>query len=272
MRLTITVDVERDLGDKRSFKGIDEGLPFILDQLERFGIKATFFINGEALDYLVKKGFSQRILNGKHEVSSHGYRHIDYRVLPTNTTIYELGLYKEILENTFKRKILGYRSPQFRIDSNIIEALRQLGFLYDSSIFYPNCLSAAKMLRNVRVPYEEIEKVKGSFREFFIPCVPVLKFPCGVLWLTKIGFLPYKFLFKKIRDEHRVIYIHPFDFVDDRISFEYGSLLRKLFYNVNLESTKSLFIKLLKFWHERNVEFFTFEDILNKEVKNEDFN
>ncbi len=267
MRFTISVDVERDLGDKRSFKGIDEGLPFILEQLERFSIKATFFINGEALDYLVKKGFDQRIVNGKHEVASHGFRHIDYRTLPTEKAIYELGQYKEILENTFKRDVLGYRSPQFRIDINLIQILRRLGFLYDSSIFYPNCLSAAKALRNVRVSYGEIKRMESGFREFFIPCIPVFRFPCGILWISKVGFLTYKFLFKKIRDEHRVIYIHPFDFVDDKISFGYGSLPRRLFYSVNLESAKNLFVKLLQFWQKRGVEFFAFEDILSKEVK-----
>ena len=267
MRFTITVDVERDLGDKRSFKGIDEGLPFILDQLERLSIKATFFINGEALDYLVKRGFDRRITDGKHEVASHGFRHIDYRTLPTETAIYELGQYKEILENTFKREVLGYRSPQFRVDINIIGVLKKLGFLYDSSIFYQNCLSAARVLRNVRVSYGEVKKIEGNFKEFFIPCVPVFGFPCGILWLSKIGFPPYKFLFKKIRDEHRVIYIHPFDFVESRASFEYGSLLRKLFYSVNLENTKNLFIKLLQFWQKNGVEFSTFEDILSKEVE-----
>lgn len=266
MKLTISVDVERDLGDKRSFKGIDEGLPFILDMLEQFNIKATFFINGEALNYLVKKGFTQRIVNSGHEIASHGYRHIDYRKLPGETIMYEFEQYKEVLENTFGKKVYGYRSPQFRIDINVIKILKKLGFLYDSSIFYPHCFSAAKVLRGVRLSYNNRGIIENGFKEFFIPCLPVFRFPCGILWLTKIGFLPYKFVFKKIRDEHRVLYIHPFDFVDNKGSSEYGALLRRAFYSVNLDSPKDLFVKLLQFWIHEGVEFLKFEDILKREV------
>lgn len=272
MKFTITVDVERDLGDRRSFKGIDEGLPFILDALEQFNIKATFFINGEALNYLVKKGFSQRIVNGEHEVASHGYRHIDYRVLSKDAIFYELGEYKRILEEVFNRRVYGYRSPQFRIDIGIVAVLKETGYLYDSSIFYPHCLSAANILRGVKFSSNDIDRIEKGFREFFITCLPVFRVPCGILWLAKVGFLPYKFLFKKIKDEHRVIYIHPFDFVDGRDSFVYGSFLRKVFYNVNLENPKNLFVELLQFWNKKGVEFISFEDILKREVKNENSN
>ena len=79
MKIAVTVDTEKDLGFMDTCYGMEEGLPVILDILKKYNIKATFFISGEAVEYLYVRGFLEEIVKGSHEIASHGFTHTDYR-------------------------------------------------------------------------------------------------------------------------------------------------------------------------------------------------
>ncbi len=263
MRLSISVDVEKDLGDKKSFFGIDEGLPFILDTLNKYNIKGTFFINGESLEYISKNGFLEEIIKNQHEIASHGLRHVDYRMLPKNEVLYELKKSKEALEKLSNKEVLGYRSPQFRINAQIISILEDVGYSYDSSIPKPGCFSAAKLLRNVKFNSKEIDQINAYINEFYITCIPILKIPYGLLWLTKINFSLYKTLFNFNNKENLIVfYIHPFDLVENKSNMYYNSLMQKYFYKINLIKPKRLFERLIEFWKQKGIIFRPLKDCL----------
>jgi peptidoglycan/xylan/chitin deacetylase (PgdA/CDA1 family) len=260
MKLSITVDVERDLGSKESYFGIDEGLPFILELMSKESINGTFFINSEALEYLDKKGLIKAIHNLGHEIASHSNKHIDYRELPDDSIMNDIIKSKTDLEGIIGSKVVGYRSPQFRVNLKIINILKEVGFRYDSSIPKPGCFSAARLLRKVNFSKDEIDQINSTIKEFYISCQPVLSMPHGLLWLTKYNFALYKFFFRKLKDNPIILYLHPFDLVENKNQIQYNSLLQEYFYKINSIKPKRLFTELVKFWKNEGLEFAKLKD------------
>ena len=81
----------------------------------------------------------RQILDGGHEIGSHGYGHqMIGRGRRTKTFRRDVGRAKSILEDQTGTKIKGYRAPSYSITSKTLwalEVLVELGFEYDSSIF-----------------------------------------------------------------------------------------------------------------------------------------
>lgn len=116
------------------------GVPRILDLLDKYDIKANFFIPGHTIDTFPE--VCKEIVARGHEVCHHGYVHED----PTDLSYEEeeaimvRGL--ECLEKIGVKPI-GYRSPGFDFSPNTLDILEKYGFKYDSSLmgndFYPYC-------------------------------------------------------------------------------------------------------------------------------------
>jgi len=112
--------------------GPNVGVPRILRLLNRYNIKATFFIPGGTMeDYpdMVKKVFDEG-----HEIAFHSYSHIN----PVDLTYEELkedfdkGL--ELYHKFFKTRPYGYRSPAAAMDDKTWGLLDEYDFLYDSTM------------------------------------------------------------------------------------------------------------------------------------------
>ncbi|MDD2310079.1 MAG: DUF3473 domain-containing protein [Desulfuromonadaceae bacterium] len=108
----------------------------ILDMLDEFAIKATFFVLGwvaERLPALVKE-----IHRRGHEIACHGYGHqLIYSISPQEFRT-DVSKAKKILEDLCGERVLGYRAPSYSITTKSLWALDILveeGFSYDSSIF-----------------------------------------------------------------------------------------------------------------------------------------
>ena len=266
MVLSFTVDVEMDLGSGPTHEGLDRGLPFILSLLKEHGVRGTFFINGLSLSYLRAKGLLDEIVSGGHEVASHGSRHVDYRRISEEEALKELLSFKEELERVTGTEVVGFRAPQFRIDVRLIKLLKEAGFKYDSSLPEAGCLSAASLLRKVKASKSVFYEASKYLKEFPVSCLPVVRIPHGLLWISKVGFSLYSFLFKLMKDREfsAVFYVHPYDLVgtrkESRVKFK--GLLQKSFYRVNLSNPKALLSNLLKFWKGNGVSFVPLKELL----------
>lgn len=261
MKIAITVDLEKDIGFMNSYYGIDEGLPFLLDILRDNNIKATFFINCEAIEYLHNKDFLNRILKDSHEIASHGYHHNDYRIMPYNEMKNDICLSKKIIEEYTGRTIKGYRAPQFLINTNIIRAVKECGFLYDSSLPDISGISAAKM-RKVKIDKTLLNTFeKKGMKEFQIDSIPIIKVPHGLLWINFISFQLYKLLIYSMKREFFIFYLHPFDLIENKRRIKMN-LKRKVFYLKNENSIKNLLRKLLNYWKSAGINFVKLEDEL----------
>ena len=148
----------------------------ILDMLDEFALKATFFVLGwvaERLPALVKE-----ISRRGHEIACHGYGHqLVYRLSPQEFR-HDISRAKNILEDLCGERVHGYRAPSYSITVKSLWALDILveeGFTYDSSIF-PITHDIYGIPGGKRFPHE-ISTHAGKIREF-----PISTFPLHVGW------------------------------------------------------------------------------------------
>ncbi|RKY32709.1 MAG: polysaccharide deacetylase [Candidatus Omnitrophota bacterium] len=114
---------------------IDKPLVELLNLLDRFDAKATFFILGEVAESMPE--LVRLIYSKGHEVASHGYRHHPVYLLKPEEFREDLLRSKEIIEDIIGERILGYRAPYWSItDKNLwaMDIIKSCGLLYDSSI------------------------------------------------------------------------------------------------------------------------------------------
>ena len=148
----------------------------ILDMLDEFALKATFFVLGwvaERLPALIKE-----ISRRGHEIACHGYGHqLVYRLSPQEFR-QDISRSKNILEDICGERVHGYRAPSYSITAKSLWALDILveeGFTYDSSIF-PITHDIYGIPGGKRFPHE-IATHAGKIREF-----PISTFPLKVGW------------------------------------------------------------------------------------------
>ncbi len=94
-------------------------------------VRATFFILG----WIAVRcpGLIREIHQRGHEVASHGSdHHLCYNQTPEDF-LSDLIKSKELLEDIIGNEISGYRAPSFSITDKTIDAVREAGYLYDSS-------------------------------------------------------------------------------------------------------------------------------------------
>lgn len=107
----------------------------ILQMLSDADQRATFFVLGwiaERHPTLV-----QRIVDGGHEVASHGYGHELITTLTMEQFRADVRRAQAILEDLIGTRVLGYRAPSFTIVKDTSwahEILIEEGYLYDSSV------------------------------------------------------------------------------------------------------------------------------------------
>jgi polysaccharide deacetylase family protein (PEP-CTERM system associated) len=94
-------------------------------------VRATFFVLcwiAEHFPHLVRE-----IAARGHEVASHGcYHELPQNMLP-HLLRAELSDSRKRLEDTIGMPVLGFRAPSFSINDEILEAVAESGYLYDSS-------------------------------------------------------------------------------------------------------------------------------------------
>jgi hypothetical protein len=129
--IALTIDVEQDVPPYlNTWKGMEEGLPALLDLLSKHDIRATFFVTGQAAERfpeLIKK------VSRKHEVACHGYRHERLDKLNRDEQFKRIALATKILADVTNQKILGFRAPNFKPNAYTFEILERLNYVYDSS-------------------------------------------------------------------------------------------------------------------------------------------
>jgi peptidoglycan/xylan/chitin deacetylase (PgdA/CDA1 family) len=152
-----TVDVDRDVnlpvnGKKEAlskchdgnreevrFDSSQHGLMLLSGILDKVGVKATFFFEGDTLLHL-SENMDVRSLLSRHEAACHGVCHEDITGESTGLPLSSEELSKMIdeskllLKKAFGRDPVGFRAPYQHIDQRTFDLLHEKGFLYDSSL------------------------------------------------------------------------------------------------------------------------------------------
>jgi polysaccharide deacetylase family protein (PEP-CTERM system associated) len=108
----------------------------ILDILDEFGVKATFFVLGWVAER--KPALVMEIARRGHEVASHGYGHQRIYKQTREEFRDDIRRSKSILEELTGEPVLGYRAPSYSISMDTLWAFDELleaGYSYDSSVF-----------------------------------------------------------------------------------------------------------------------------------------
>ncbi len=108
----------------------------VLELLDQYGARATFFVLGWVADRFGQ--LLREIRDAGHELACHSYWHrLIYRLSPEEFRQDTLRA-KQAIEDAAGQRITGYRAPTFSITRRsfwALEILAELGFEYDSSIF-----------------------------------------------------------------------------------------------------------------------------------------
>lgn len=220
-----TIDVESFLDteclkDKEVNEHLDmfDGLVNYLELLDSYNIKANLFVVADCIDKI--KAILTKAINNGHKLSIHGLHHTPALTISNEQFKSEILEAKNILENTFNTKVLGYRAPCFSINQERINSLKEIGLKFSSS-FVNTSITYFGQTYNLD-NYEKIEKQiykDNDFYEFEMPKVG--PFPIG--GGAYFRFLPYSLYMKhKIKkfikeDSLYIFYLHPFEVSDCKI-------------------------------------------------------
>lgn len=136
--IVITIDVEPDLPPVlTSYKGVEEGLPFLVQLLDTYSIPATFFILGETAQVYPDEIAA---LAEHHEIGCHSLYHEDLRTLSSKEKEQRVKEATSILQE-LAGDITSFRAPGHSCDSELIDILRHNGYTVEASackqFFYP---------------------------------------------------------------------------------------------------------------------------------------
>jgi len=115
---------------------VEESTSRVLDLFDELNVKATFFILGWVADrYPV---LVRDIVKRGHEPACHSYWHrLVYQLTPEQFERDTLRA-KNVIEQAAGERVYGFRAPSFSITPSsawALDLLREIGFLYDSSVF-----------------------------------------------------------------------------------------------------------------------------------------
>ena len=114
--------------------GAQEGLPRILELLDRHNVPATFFI--PAVSALIHPEMIPAIQKrGRHEIGVHGWIHESPPAI--NNEVEEDRLLNQAIDFLTKvtgKRPVGYRAPGWAFSQYTLGLIRKAGFFYDSSL------------------------------------------------------------------------------------------------------------------------------------------
>jgi polysaccharide deacetylase family protein (PEP-CTERM system associated) len=127
--------VQRDAWERHPSR-VAENTTRVLDLFDRLGVRATFFVLGWVAER--HPGLIRRIVDGGHELASHGYDHTRVHQLTPPQFRADVVKTRHILEDIGGVPIRGYRAPSYSINGRNLwahDVLLETGHVYSSSIY-----------------------------------------------------------------------------------------------------------------------------------------
>jgi len=208
---------------KSPLSQVEEATQSILDLLERYRTKATFFVVGEVAEQ--HPDLIRSIFQRDHEIGCHTFSHTLVWNLGENLFREELKRFHVVMAEILGEvKIKGFRAPCFSIDNRnkwALKVLLDFGYQYDASIFplkiNPLYGVSGAPTRPYRISFEDVRESDPSSSLMEYPLCPLeigkLKIPIsGGFYLRS---LPLPFLYWGLRRINRnqsfLVYFHPWE-------------------------------------------------------------
>jgi peptidoglycan-N-acetylglucosamine deacetylase len=259
-----------ELEDRSSWKNFDsiveDKTSLILDILDEYDTKATFFILGWIAHRYPH--LSSKIADAGHEIGSHSFWH--HRVYKMNPEDFkhDLSISKDLLEQQTGQKGIGYRAPSFSIIPGTewaFDIIKELGFIYDASLFpaerghggYP-CSQEVHLISLTEAKQYLIE-LPMSIQEYGLVKIPFSG--GGYMRFLPSGMIHRYFNSFEESEVPVVVYLHPRDFAPEQPRVKMP-MDRKFKSYVGLNSTEQKLRELLN-----NFTFDTCSNVIINELK-----
>lgn len=236
MIVSITFDVEHDCPPYlTTTKGMEEGLPKLLDLLSEKNVKATFFFTAEMarrFPHLVR-----RVIDEGHELGSHNYNHERLDKFSKGEGRYTIEKSLKILREF--GDVVSFRAPNLQFPNYYYEILERNGILVDSS-------------KATYKGYREGVRFFGN----------VLEVPASTT--SSVIRLPWRIqeLIHPRLSEPRVYFAHPWEFVPmqkEPIRFDCR-------FNTG-DRALELLARLIDYYKSQNAEFLLVRDYYERYIK-----
>lgn len=222
-------------------------LPLILDELDKYNTKATFFCLGWiARNYPdILKQIKQR----GHELACHSDKHFFVREMTPESFHKDLKQALDSIENVMGEKVITFRAPAFTITENAtwaFEVLAENGIEIDCSIF-PTTRSFGGF-----PSFGEAKPTLIKYKGYEIKEFPI---NTGTIFGKQLVFggggyfrlFPY-WLIKKLmnQSDYNITYLHMRDFDYEQPRFKHVSGMRRFKSYYGIKGAYSKFQKMLK--------------------------
>ena len=238
--------IRRDQWETRECR-VERNVDRILAMLDECQMRATFFTLGwiaERYPRLVR-----RIVDGGHELASHGYGHQRASDLSEAAFSEDVGRAKQLLEDLSGREVRGYRAPSFSIGERNLwafDCLQRAGYTYSSSIYpirhdHYGMPDAPRFAHQVGSGLLEVPVTTARFGRRNLPA-------SGGGYFRLLPYALSRWLLRRVNDVDRrpvIFYFHPWE-IDDRQPRIAGIDLKTRFrHYVNLRRTEGRLRRLL---------------------------
>ncbi len=235
----------------------------LLNFLAETNSSATFFISGKVLNK--EPELIKNIFNAGHKIAVHTLNHQPLPELTPEKLTAELKEMKNKIKVLTAETPIGYRAPNFSLNSNTnwaLKILKENDFKYDSSIFpynfprfirffYKNNIYglSSDLFSPYKINLSDISKgdPNSSLVEF-----PLSVYHCGLFKVPLSGGIYFRlmpwWLFKKLlKNEPACLYFHPFDFLEQAPDIKMPQLKKNIKYYNTKKTWKKLAYLLNKY-------------------------
>jgi polysaccharide deacetylase family protein (PEP-CTERM system associated) len=239
--------IRRDEWNGRECR-VEANVDRILEMLAARRTQATFFTLGWVAERY--PGLVRRIVEGGHELASHGYGHERASDLDRRALTEDVTRAKKILEDISGTPVLGYRAPSFSIGrANLwaFDVLWSAGYRYSSSI-YPIRHDHYGMPDSPRFAY----RVGEGLLEVPVTTVRLLSRNLPGSGGGYFRLLPYavsRWLLRRVNETDResaVFYFHPWEIDPGQPRIAGIDAKTKFRHYVNIARTESRLRQLLQ--------------------------
>lgn len=203
-----------------------------LDLLDRFDIKATFFVLGWIADK--EPDLVREVARRGHEIGSRGYYHRSLRQMSSEEFRADLARSRDALEGATGKKIVGYRAARrltLPTDSWALDVLAAEGYAYDSSV-----LPTFRSLRaNPAHRFSYVHKSgSNELWEFPVATSSLFGVPLPIMGGNYSRQIPHTMLKHMVRHWHTshdapfVLYFHVWELDPDQPKISGASPLSRL--------------------------------------------
>lgn len=197
-----------------------------LDMLDEEGVKVTFFCVAEIA--AENAGILREILRRGHALGCHGLDHELLTEKDLAQFVAETREARAMIEAAAGAPVTGYRASCFTMERDKLDAIRELGFTYDSSKIR---FAQHPLYRNLDlIGYEkpdDLVYVLENFSEYEIPTLELFGYSIPIsgggylrlfpFWLLRILLALYA-----RKHENFTIYVHPFELTGMKLPLPEG--------------------------------------------------